>query len=129
MFARILTLPQGAGWLRWGALVLLVPWAAFWVWFNVASGLHEVRTEGMGAAVSHLAMAALMVAVVVVAWRLERVGGPLLIALALIGARWFFYPHDLRVPLLLLGPPLVAGALLTIHGWWLRGPGGPAVGG
>ena len=103
-------------WVRRIALGLLVPWIGFWGWFNVASGIGEVATDGVGALFGHTLFVVVMLAAAVVAWRWRVAGGILLLLLAAFG-QWFFHPN-LQVTAMLTLPPGVSG-LLLIASWIL----------
>jgi hypothetical protein len=91
---------------RIGARALLVVWAGFWGWFSVASALGE-GLEGL----PHLAFLAVLVVLVALAWWRPRIGGPVLLAGALLSA-WYFDRADTR---LLLSLP---AALAAVGVWW-----------
>jgi hypothetical protein len=94
---------------RWIVRAVLVAWGAFWVWFNVASGLSEAGIPG--ALVGHSVFAAVIVAAVVVAWRWERIGGLLLLALA-VAIQLYIGPSGATVAMITL-PPAATGAALV----------------
>jgi hypothetical protein len=106
-------------WVRWIALGLLVPWIAFWGWFNIASGISEVATDGVGALFGHALFVVVILAAGFVAWRWRLAGGALLILLAAFG-QWFFHP-SLQVTAMLTLPPAVNG-LLLLAAWNLSRP-------
>jgi hypothetical protein len=109
-----------AQWERNAARAILLLWAAFWVWFGLASGLSE-RLSPLGVAV-HVAAPGLVFAVITaVAWRWERAAAWLLLAVAagilytyneLMGHRGPAFV--LQVGSILAGPPLLAGLLFYL---------------
>lgn len=101
-------------WLRQVGWLVLIPWAAFWIWFAVASGLGEVAHSGLGALAAHGIQAVMILATVILAWRWEVLGGLVFVALAGLG-QWLFHP-DLRLALILTIPPAIGGALLIAQG-------------
>lgn len=107
-------------WGLWIARVILVGWAAFWVWFNVASGVGEQHSGGWPSFFGHLAMAGLVIAVTALAWRQPFWGGVVLLVVAAVFAWRFHNPAWLgvqwMVPIALLGPMIVAAALLFVGG-------------
>ncbi|MHC4224534.1 MAG: DUF7670 domain-containing protein [Planctomycetota bacterium] len=108
-----------SSWMRWIARGLLILWIGFWVWFNIASGISEVGTDGIGALLAHSMVAIVILAAGVVAWRWPLAGGVLLLLLAAFG-QWFFHPN-LQVAAVLTLPPAVVG-LLLVAAWKLARP-------
>ena len=109
--------------LFYSARVLAVLWAAFWIWFGLASGIAEgLPPRGV---LIHTAVPGLFFALlVVVAWRWETLGGILLVAASLFV--FVVYPMLFRrlpplvifLTLLTMAvPPLVAGILLLLDSW------------
>ncbi len=109
-------------WPRTAARCILFAWAAFWVWFGLASGLSQ-HLPPLGLAF-HVAAPALVFAMIaLLAVRHERAAGWLLIAIALailfeynelMGHRGAFFV--LQAGSILSGPPLVAGVLFLRSG-------------
>jgi hypothetical protein len=98
-------------WMRRIGLGLLFAWAGFWVWFNLASAFGEPGAHGPARIeVGHLAMAAVIAAVSVAAWRWPKAGSPALLALSAYGCWFFGFKPFLLVSL--LAPPVVAALLL-----------------
>ena len=96
----------------WIGRGLLLLWAGFWLWFNLASGISEMPVHGWGALAGHLVTAGVMTGFGVLAWLYPRVGGLGLFLLA--GAMaWFFHP-TLAVAAILVLPPVVIGTLLLL---------------
>lgn len=89
-------------------LTVLVLWAGFWGWFNVASAFGE----GPSIEVWHLAVGALIVASAAVAWRYPRPGGLVLLAVAVAGFV-AFGPEPFLLATLIM-PPIVAAILLEM---------------
>jgi hypothetical protein len=111
-------------WVRCVGLGLLLAWAGFWVWFNVASAFGERSGLGWaGIEVGHLALGAVIAAVSVLAWRWPMAGCPVLLALAGFGL-WFFGPKPFLL-LTLLAPPVAAAALLLAAALGKRTPATP----
>lgn len=101
-------------WLRRAAWLVLIPWAAFWVWFGVASGIGEMAQEGPGALVGHGIQVLVILGAVLLAWRWEVLGGTMLLILAGFG-QWRFHP-DIRLAVILTIPPAIAGLCLVATG-------------
>jgi hypothetical protein len=97
-------------WARRVGLGLLLVWASFWVWFNVASAFGE--RGGHGAEPGHLVVAAVIAAAAVLAWRRPVAGAVVLVGLAGLGL-WLFGAKPF-VALTLLAPLVVAAALLAL---------------
>jgi hypothetical protein len=97
-------------WARRIGLALLVAWALFWVWFNIASAFGE--GGGQRIEPQHLVLAGIIATVTAVAWRWPIVGAVALVALAGLGLG-IFGPVPFLV-LTLFAPPVVAAALLAI---------------
>jgi hypothetical protein len=111
-------------WVRRVGLGLLLAWAGFWVWFNVASAFGERSGLGStGIEVGHLVPGVVIAAVSVLAWRWPLLGCPALWALAGFGL-WFFGPKPFLL-LTLLAPPVVAAALLLAAALGKRTPATP----
>ncbi len=91
---------------RWVARSLLIVWAGFWLWFNIASMVGE--RDG---AQPHLALALITVALAVTCWCWPRIGGVLMIAAGVFAARAF--PHTAAF-LLLAVPGTAIGVLLLL---------------
>jgi hypothetical protein len=102
----------------WIARILSLAWAAWWLFFAVASGIAEgSSTSGviMHALLGPPAVAFLVVAIL--AWRWERLGGVLLVATGIgMGIAHYTMAHGrfLVATLLLAIPPLIAGLLFLI---------------
>ena len=99
----------------WG---ILLAWAGFWLWFNLAAGMGEFAEAGrVGDSLGHLAIALPIVGVVALTWYRRRVGAGSLLGLAVFAA-WFF--HAWRSPMLsliLIAPAVVAAILFLIAAW------------
>ncbi|MCL5745942.1 MAG: hypothetical protein M1541_18790 [Acidobacteria bacterium] len=102
------------------ARALVALWAAFWIWFGLASGLGEgLDFTGV---LLHAAVPGLVFAfLALVAWHWETAGGSLLILIALLiaGAYPKMMAGNPRVIfptiVVLALPPLVAGILFVAH--------------
>jgi hypothetical protein len=102
------------GWLRWVARILLIAWAAYWVFLTFTAGYGAVSVIYM----------VLVVAILGLTWRQELIGGVLLImqvifAWSTLGEMRFemsqFY-------LLMIIPPLLVGVLLILCWFAVRFP-------
>lgn len=110
----------GHCWPRTAARCILFAWAAFWVWFGLASGLSQ-HLPPLGLTL-HAATPALIFALIaLLASRRERLAGWLLIAIALailfeynelMGHRGAFFV--LQAGSIISGPPLIAGSLFLV---------------
>lgn len=100
------------GLLRLLGRIVLLAWAGFWTWFNLASLLGEVADLGVGAWINHGLLAAVIVAVTALAFLRPRVGGIVLLVLT-VALALFFRGVEPLVALIFLAPPAVAG-LLTL---------------
>lgn len=89
-------------------LTVLVLWAGFWGWFNIASAFGE----GPSVELWHLALGALIVASAAIAWRYPRPGGLVLLGLAAAGFA-AFGPEPFLLATLIT-PPVVAAILLAL---------------
>ncbi len=97
---------KGGRTLLWIARVAVLVWAAFWLWFNIASMIGE--RDGL---VHHLQMAAITLALAAGAWFWPRTGGVLMIAGGLAASRAF--PHNAAFLALAL-PATAIGVLLLL---------------
>ena len=103
--------------LRWIVRAMLVLWAGFWLFFNIASIFYWLGEEGPKGIVVHVLMTVIIVILALAAWFLELVGGILLIVLAgLTFYKWGL--HQSVVALTLSLPPFIIGVLLIIC--WAR---------
>ena len=109
---------MGANWTLYAARALSGAWAAWWMFFGIASGVGEKPFTWMNL-VMHLIPVALTVVPTVIAWRRPVLGGILLLLLgiSLIGLVVFgvFAPFPFTVVVLII-PPIVAGLLFLIPG-------------
>jgi len=98
---------------RWIARGIIIAWAAWWIFFSVASGIAEMPDLGMMALITHLMVPVEILLTLYVAWRWELAGGILLL-LEVIFAWYFFNLHEpkqLFVALTLALPATLAGVL------------------
>lgn len=112
------------GWARRVALVISLAWAAWWTYFGLASTFGAGLP--LGQALSQIAVPGLLfLAMALLAWRWEAIGGGLLV---LVGSLILT-----AYPIMMMGslpfdtilwfvmtialPPLVAGWLFLLH-WW-----------
>lgn len=114
--------PKGNGLhLRWTARVILLLWAAFWLFFAVADGIGDLKQLGPMALISQLSIAALIMAAVLVAWFAEFVGSLLLIACAVAFYFFLHVPQQIAdgrgyyMLVIMVLPPLLAGVLLLVN--------------
>ena len=113
------------------ARTLAILWSLFWVWFGVASAIFEqLDTAGR---ILHVAVPGLFfVALTLIVWRWEAVGGGLLllagvaicVAYPLLFGPRFAWQVVAMVLLTMALPPLVAGAMFLAH--WRHGHHHPA---
>lgn len=106
--------------LLWVARGIIIVWAAFWVFFNVASGISEITEVGWMALVMHLLMTVVTLAVLTVCWFWPLVGG--IVAMAM-GVFTYFFFHVARqgaFMFLLMVLPLLLGGILHIVYWFIR---------
>jgi hypothetical protein len=104
------------------ARALSLLWAAFWVWFGVASGVGE-GFNAAGTLVHAAAPGLIFLGSALLAWRVELIGGIGLIAEGLLVCALYPMMASGRLPsqavsfvLLTMGaPPLVAGSLFLLH--------------
>lgn len=103
---------------RWAARIILILWAGFWLFFNIGSFFAELPAEGVGAAVNHLTVALITLALFIVAWRWELIGA-LLLLVGVAFAVFFFHLYrfdsssSIFVLLTLTLPMIVVATLLT----------------
>lgn len=105
--------------LRWAARAIVVLWCAFWIYFNIGSGIVEAGGLGWRSAAGHFALAAVILAAAVVSWFFEGIGGMLLVLLALALSYFYVIPagfftrNGMFLLLTLVLPALVAGLMLA----------------
>ena len=107
---------------KWKSLSLLskivwVPlllWSAFWVWFNLVSGISEIAEHGIASLLFHLVMPTFIIAVLFVCWRWQAIGGMLMIALA--GAMFLAFGFRNWDLTLILQAPIIAMGVMLIFG-------------
>jgi hypothetical protein len=110
-------LARGIAWL------ILIIWAGFWIFFNIASGIGEIGELGPMALITHLTMPLVILVLLFICWRWELWGGLLLI-LATLFAFYFFHIGDqnrdpvqqLMMVSSLILPSLLTGMLLILCG-------------
>jgi len=108
---------------RWIARGLLLLWAAFWLFFNIASGIAELPGLGGEALTGHLITAGVVLITFLAAWRWDLAGGLMLLVLAVAVFLLFrlYLARQLLVLLTLALPMVIAGVLLLIC-WWHSRP-------
>lgn len=99
--------------LLWAGRAVLLLWAAFWLWFNVASFFGEVAEYGIGAWINHALLAVVILTGTILPFVRPRLGGAFLIALA-VGLGIFFRGVTPFVFLIFVLPPAVAGVLTLL---------------
>jgi hypothetical protein len=88
------------------ARVLVLAWAGFWLWFNIASALGE--RDGF---TQHMVMAAVTLILAGTCWFWPRVGGVLMVAAGIFAA-WAF--HNSVAFTLLSLPAATIGVILIL---------------
>jgi len=110
-------------WVAWGLAILL---AAFWAWFNVASGVYEWRESGdPGNFYMHLVMPAVLALALYLCWKWPVIGGALLIALAVAMLFFFGHLHRFQQTILMLEAPFALTGILFIVSSMLKGRSQP----
>jgi len=108
---------QRSAFARFIAWVIILVWAAFWIFFNIASGFGEIAELGLTAFAMHLIMPLIILVLLWVCWRWELIGGILMLAAAIF-AFYFFNVGDPRRDTLMLMVvlvlPVVASGILFI---------------
>jgi hypothetical protein len=110
---------------RWSARVIGSLASVYWTLVLIASGLAELTSNAEPPAPEGAVLSGLVVASVLgvlLAWRRERVGGPLALVggVALSAFAYATAGHNKPFAILVSGAPfLVAGALFVISGWGL----------
>ncbi len=103
-------------WLRIIALGLAFLWAGWWTFFGLASGISE-GLPPLGVLIHTTVPGLIFLAVVLIAWRWDLIGGTLLILAGLLTLWVFPFARELFGLLTLSLPPVIAGALLLMHRW------------
>lgn len=114
---------SGPNYLRWAGRILGLAVAVFWLWWGVGSAF----VEGFGwlSLLAHSLPGLLILIATLVAWRWERIGGSLLVGVAVLVTAfllWAFIfrggygPMAAMVWLTMALPPLLAG-LLFLASW------------
>jgi len=105
------------------AWVILVVWAGFWIFFNLASGMAEVDELGIMGLLMHLIMPVALVLIMWVSWRWEIWGGVLLVLAGILSVVFFNVTRSsadaisaLTLFVLLVLPALLIGMLLILCG-------------
>ncbi len=118
--------PSGPNYLRWAGRILALAVAVFWLWWGVGSAYVEGFT--WGSLLAHSIPGLLILMATLVAWRWERMGGSLLVGVALLVTAFLLWAILFRggyrqmaaiVWLTMALPPLVAGSLFLAS--WRRG--------
>lgn len=109
--------PSGPNYLRWAGRVLALAVAVFWLWWGVGSAY----VEGFSwiSLLAHSIPGLLILISTLVAWRWERIGGSLLIGVAVLVTGFLLWAFIFRggrsmvatVWFTMALPPLVAGLL------------------
>jgi len=82
MSAKEVIRPSGCNYLRWTARILALAVASFWLWWGVGSAYVEGFTW-LGL-LAHCIPGALILMATLVAWKWERIGGRLLVGVAVL---------------------------------------------
>jgi hypothetical protein len=90
----------------WLARGLLILWAGFWLWFNIASAIGE--SDG---AWWHIGVAAATLALFLASWFWPKVGGVLMVAAGMFAARAFGHTAALTI---LAIPAATIGVILLL---------------
>jgi hypothetical protein len=106
--------------LRWCGLGILIVWAAFWVFFNVASGIGEIAEDGWMALVMHLVMAVITLAVLAACWFWPLFGGIAAIGMGIFTYSYFNVAHQGAFMFLVMVLPLLLGGILHIVFWFIK---------
>jgi hypothetical protein len=113
--------PAANQWTLYAARGLSLLWAGFWIWFGIASGIHENPVPSY--IFMHTLPGLVFLAAALLAWKWERPGGWLLAGLALVIACLYLYLFRQRLgvgvliaaALMLSLPPLITGVLYLVH--------------
>ena len=114
---------SGPNYLRWAGRILALAVAVFWLWWGVGSAY--VEGFSWGSLLAHSLPGLLILICTLVAWRWERIGGILLVGVAVLVTAfllWAFIfrggylPMAAMVWLTMALPPLLAG-LLFLASW------------
>lgn len=142
---------QRSAFTRGIAWLILIVWAGWWIFFNVATGVGKIAELGLMGLVLDLIMPVVILVLLWICWRWELIGGILLIVAALVFGYLVF---DIAGPgqhplvqnfmfLAMILPAVFSGVLLILCGivsWMGRPrpeppsttppepPGAPAVG-
>jgi hypothetical protein len=107
---------------RWLVRLLTAAWALFWLWFGVASGIHE-GLPWQGVTLHAVRPGLILVVIALIAWFWPRPGGVLLVVTAFVLAAWYgiYFGHmptsaKLFVLSTLALPPLLGGLILLWPG-------------
>jgi len=78
----------------WLVRIMSAAWAGFWLWFGVASAIHE-QLLWQGIALYALRPGLIFVAIMTIAWLWPRLGGVLFILTGFALAAWYaiYYGH------------------------------------
>jgi hypothetical protein len=117
-------------WMRYAARILVILWAAFWIFFAVGSALgggdgREVsKTEQLKGILSVAGIIVMALGGAYLAFRRELVSGICLSIIGLFIAIWQLREYRVHHPagflptlLMMGGPPLVAGGLFLLSYW------------
>ena len=103
---------------RWLVRLLTAAWAVFWLWFGVASGIHE-RLPWQGVTLYALRPGLMFIVIALIAWFWPGSGAVLLIVTGFVLAAWYgiYFGHmptstKLFVLSTMALPPLLGGLIL-----------------
>jgi len=123
---------SGPNYLRWAGRILGLAVAVFWLWWGVGSAFYEGFT--WLSLLAHSLPGLLILIATLVAWRWERIGGSLLVGVAVLvtgfllwaisrgGYRRPAFQMGIMVWLTMSFPPLLAGLLLLLSSRRARPP-------
>src|ERR1051326_5754044 len=102
----------------WATRALLLLWAGFWLWFNIASAIGE--HDGLK---WHLGLAGILIGLAAIGWFWARVGGVLMITVGMLAA-WGL--HNMGAYTTLALPAAAIGVLMLLIGSTPPEPRSPA---
>jgi hypothetical protein len=119
---------RGRKYRRYAGLILISIWAAFWIFFAIASFFTEPFSQAT--LFNVITFSVILAASAVITWRWETAGGIILVLESLL--IFIVYPilfSDLPLSTVLLVlatmalPPLITGCLALVNRYWAKTPG------
>lgn len=105
------------------AWLVLIIWAVFWTYFNIASGISESGEMDSTSLALHLTMPIAILLLLLISWRWEMWGGLLLVTASLFAYFFYHIGDPSRSPVLglmlvatLIVPATASGMLLILCG-------------